>query len=118
MSNLESQWRVKEARPRRFLDVTATGVLSTRAVESYRLHPNHLKMLASRGQGFLFSSRHDGRMAIPVAYRRLPELPLPSENSLRRNAQARARGLRLYEGLVAGADDTPRGASVSAQPSD
>lgn len=101
-----------------FSTVTATGVLSTRAVESYRLHPNRLKMLASRGQGFLFASRHDGRTAIPVAYGRLPELPLPSEKSLRRNDQARARGLRLYEGLAAGADHTPRGASVSAQASD
>jgi hypothetical protein len=88
--------------------VTATGVLSTRAVESYRLHPNRLKMLASRGQGFLFASRHDGRTAIPIAYGRLPQLPLPSEDSLRRNDQARARGLRLYEGLAANAEETPR----------
>jgi hypothetical protein len=88
--------------------VTATGVLSTRAVESYRLHPNRLKMLASRGQGFLFASRHDGRTAIPIAYGRLPQLPLPSENSLRRNDQARARGLRLYGGIATDTEETPR----------
>jgi hypothetical protein len=94
--------------------VTATGVLSTRAVESYRLHPNRLKMLASCGQGFLFASRHDGRTAIPVAYGRLPQLPLPSEDSLRRNDQARARGLRLYEALAVGADETLRDGIVGA----
>jgi hypothetical protein len=52
--------------------VAATGVMSTRAVESLRLHPNRLKMLASRGQGFLFASRPDGQVAIPsrtVGYR-------------------------------------------------
>jgi len=82
--------------------VTATGVLSTRAVESYRLHPNRLKMLASRGQGFLFASRRDGRAAIPVANGRLPDLPLPPEERLRRKNQARARGLRLgsHEGVA------------------
>ena len=85
--------------------MTATGVLSTRAVESYRLHPNRLKMLASRGQGFLFASRHDGRVAIPVAYGRLPDLPLPPERSLQRNDQARARGLRLCEELAAPGGD-------------
>ena len=31
--------------------VTARGVLSTRAVEAYRLHPNRLKSLVCRGQG-------------------------------------------------------------------
>ena len=81
--------------------VTATGVMSTRAVESYRLHPNRLKMLASRGQGFLFASRHDGRVAIPVAYGRLPDLPLPPEKSLRRKDQTRARGLRLLSAIRA-----------------
>ena len=92
--------------------VTATGVLSTRAVESYRLHPNRLKMLASRGQGFLFASRHDGRVAIPIAYGRLPDRPLPPEERLRRNVQARARGLRLYEGLAAGGN---AGATTSVE---
>src|SRR2546428_789293 len=97
--------------------VTATGVLSTRAVESYRLHPNRLKMLASRGQGFLFASRRDGRTAIPVVYGRLSELPLPSENSLRRNDQARAQGLRLYEGLSTRSEETLRSASIWTLPS-
>jgi hypothetical protein len=96
--------------------VTATGVLSTRAVESYRLHPNRLKMLASRGQGFLFASRQDGRTAIPIAYGRLPDLPLPSEASLRRNDQAQARGLRLYEGIAANAEE-PQRRSLWALPS-
>ena len=79
--------------------VAATGVMSTRAVESLRLHPNRLKMLASRGQGFLFASRPDGQVAIPVAYGRLPDLPLPPEAALGRNDQNRARGLRLYEAI-------------------
>src|SRR5204862_3503008 len=57
------------------------------------------KMLASRGQGFLFASRRDGQVAIPVAYGQLPNLPLPPESSLRRHDQARARGLRLLDGL-------------------
>jgi hypothetical protein len=80
--------------------VAATGVMSTRAVESLRLHPNRLKMLASRGQGFLFASRPDGRVAIPVAYGRLPDLPLPPEAALGRNDQKRARGLRLCEAIT------------------
>ena len=88
--------------------VAPTGVLSTRAVESYRLHPNRLKMLASCGQGFLFASRRDGRQAIPIAYGRLSDLPLPPEDSLPRNDQARARGLRLYEGIGAGSEGTLR----------
>ncbi len=91
--------------------VTATGVMSTRAVESLRLHPNRLKMLASRGQGFLFASRPDGQVAIPVAYGRLPDLPLPPEAALERNDQTQARGLHLYDGLPAGEEETPRGRS-------
>jgi hypothetical protein len=78
---------------------TLSHQTSTRAVESLRLHPNRLKMLASRGQGFLFASRPDGQVAIPVAYGRLPDLPLPPEAALGRNDQARARGLRLYDTL-------------------
>jgi hypothetical protein len=92
--------------------VAATGVMSTRAVESLRLHPNRLKMLASRGQGFLFASRPDGQVAIPIAYGRLPDLPLPPEAVLRRNDQKRARGLRLYECLGAGADKLISGGSA------
>jgi hypothetical protein len=65
-------------------------------------------MLASRGQGFLFASRPDGQVAIPIAYGRLPDLPLPPEAALRRNDQARERGLRLYEVLAVGADETLR----------
>lgn len=80
--------------------VAATGVMSTRAVESLRLHPNRLKMLASRGQGFLFASRPEGQVAIPVAYGRLPDLPLPPEATLKRNDQTHARGLRLCEAVI------------------
>jgi hypothetical protein len=80
--------------------VAATGVMSTRAVESLRLHPNRLKMLASRGQGFLFASRPHGQVAIPVAYGRLPDFPLPPEAALRRNDPTRARGLRLCEAIT------------------
>jgi hypothetical protein len=89
--------------------------MSTRAVESYRLHPNCLKMLASCGQGFLFASRRDGRQAIPLAYGQLPELPLPSEDSLRRNDQAQARGLRLNEGGGAIAEETLQTETVDAR---
>ena len=81
--------------------VAATGVMSTRAVESLRLHPNRLKMLASRGQGFLFASRPDGQVAIPVAYGRLPDLPLPPEAGHHSNDQACARGLRLMSAMRA-----------------
>jgi hypothetical protein len=88
--------------------VAATGVMSTRAVESLRLHPNRLKMLASRGQGFLFASRPDGQVAIPVAYGRLPDLPLPPEAVLRRNHQNGARGLRLYEAITTTQTDSAR----------
>jgi hypothetical protein len=80
--------------------ITATGARSTRTVEAYRLHPNRLKMLASRGQGFLFATRKGRRTAIPVAYGCMPEgLPLPPETSLVRHDQERAAGLRLYERL-------------------
>ena len=88
--------------------VAATGVMSTRAVESLRLHPNRLKMLSSRGQGFLFASRPDGQVAIPVAYGRLPDLPLPPEADLRCNDQKSARGLRLCEGVTVDTVGTPR----------
>jgi len=83
--------------------VMATGMLSTRAVEAYRLHPNRLKSLASRGQGYLFASRRKGMTALPIAYGSLGQLPVPSANSLRRIDQATAPGLRLYERIVQGA---------------
>ena len=77
--------------------VLPTGMLSTRAVEAYRLHPNRLKSLASRGQGYLFASRPRGMTALPIAYGSLGQLPVPSANSLRRIDQATAPGLRLYD---------------------
>lgn len=76
-----------------------TGMMSTRAVEAYRLHPNRLKQLASRGQGFLFASRGSGRVAIPIIYGQMPPLPTSSE-PLRRNDQTSARGLRLHQANV------------------
>ncbi len=79
----------------------ATGVLSSRAVEAYRLHPNRLKCLASRGQGYLFASRPSGRIALPIVYGCMPELLAASKAALRRNDQARASGLRLYQRFVA-----------------
>jgi len=85
----------------RLATIAATGVFSSRAVEAYRLHPNRLKSLASTGQGFLFASRPSGRIAIPVVYGRMPELPAPSISALPRNEQRRAQGLRLYERFVA-----------------
>jgi hypothetical protein len=81
--------------------VAPTGVFSSRAVEAYRLHPNRLKSLASRGQGYLFASRPSGRIALPIVYGRMPELPAPSKTALRRNDQTRAPGLRLYQRFVA-----------------
>jgi hypothetical protein len=73
-----------------------TGVMSTRAVEAYRLHPNRLKQLAARGQGFLFATRANGRVAIPILYGQMPQFPVPTE-PLQRNDQSRARGLRLED---------------------
>ena len=86
--------------PGLFSTVTATGVLSTRAVEAYRLHPNQLKSLASRRQGYLFASRPQGMKAIPIAYGPMPELPAPLE-PLRQTNQTCAPGLRLYERFIA-----------------
>ncbi|MGO9830215.1 MAG: type IV secretory system conjugative DNA transfer family protein [Myxococcaceae bacterium] len=80
--------------------ILPTGLLSTRAVEAYRLHPNRLKSLASRGQGYLFASRPKGMTALPIAYGSLGQLPVPSAHSLRRIDQATAPGLRLYERFV------------------
>ena len=80
--------------------ILPTGLLSTRAVEAYRLHPNRLKSLASRGQGYLFASRPSGMTATPIAYGSLGQLPVPSSQSLRRINQATAPGLRLSRHVV------------------
>jgi hypothetical protein len=95
-----------------FSTVTATGVLSTRAVEAYRLDPNRLKSLASRGQGYLFASRRSGMTALPIAYGSLGQLPVPSATTLRRIDQTTARGLRLAESLVQAAGEWTQGLSA------
>lgn len=82
--------------------VTATGMLSTRAVEAYRLHPNRLKMLAARGQGFLFATRAAGTVAVPIVYAPMPPLARQWKTSLRRVDQAKVAGLRLYEKFING----------------
>ena len=86
--------------------IAATGVFSSRAVEAYRLHPNRLKSLASTGQGYLFASRPSGRIAIPIVYGHMPELPAPSISPLPRKDQGRAQGLRLYQRFLAPAKMT------------
>jgi hypothetical protein len=65
-------------------------------VEAYRLHPNAIKALARRGQGYLLSDEG----LHPVAYGMLP--PLTADYSLPRKDQRKARGLRLYETFVVG----------------
>jgi hypothetical protein len=94
--------------------VTATGVMSTRAVEAYRLHPNRLKGLAPRGQGFLFASRADGPTAIPIAYGRMPVLPTALSTPLPRTDQRKAPGLRLYQRFVLGKARTPPSTATPA----
>ena len=87
--------------PTELATVTATGVMSTRGVEAYRLHPNRLKTLESRGQGHLFAPRPRGTKVFPIAYGPMPELPKPPEAPLRRKDQERAAGLRLHERFLA-----------------
>jgi type IV secretory system conjugative DNA transfer VirD4/TraG family protein len=72
-----------------------TGDASSKLVEAYKLHPNAIKTLARCGQGYLFNDE-DLR---PLSYGMLP--PLSSDFPLARNNQTLARGLRLYETIVA-----------------
>jgi hypothetical protein len=103
------------------VDFAPTGVMTSKAVEAFRLHPNRLKELASRGQGWLFFTgsretrtgwwpfRWPGRErvsqrsgAVPVNYAPLPRLKENWEGALPRKEQREARGLRLYERFVKG----------------
>ena len=73
----------------------ATGDVSTKLVEAYRVHPNRIKNLAAFGQGF----HYDGRLARPVVYGMLPPT-LSADYELPRKDQSRARGLRLHERFI------------------
>jgi TraM recognition site of TraD and TraG len=72
-----------------------TGNATARQVETYRLHPNHIKRLARCGQGYFLTD--DGLR--PVVYGMLPALN--AQYPLVRNNQKDAPGLRLYETFVA-----------------
>jgi TraM recognition site of TraD and TraG len=73
----------------------ATRDASTRLVEAYRLHPNAIKNLARHGQGYVLTDEELG----PVCYGMLPP-DLRASFPLKRKAQERARGLRLYEQFI------------------
>ncbi|MCY1024059.1 type IV secretory system conjugative DNA transfer family protein [Pyxidicoccus sp. MSG2] len=68
-----------------------TGDASVKLVETFRLHPNEIKNLAPRGQGWCVSKQGP----IPVNYARLP--PLQADFPLQRRVQAGTPGLRLEE---------------------
>lgn len=89
--------------------------MSSKAVEAFRLHPNRLKTLAPRGQGYLFFMGGEaerrwwwpfgatptyGNGARPVNYAPMPALPQDWSHELPRNGQKEARGLRLYERFI------------------
>ena len=76
-----------------------TGDASSKLVEAYRLHPNAIKNLARCGQGYLYSDEG----LTPVSYGMLPP-GLEADFPLKRNDQDRARGLRLYETYISGAE--------------
>ena len=68
-----------------------TGDASTKLVETFRLHPNAIKSLASCGQGYCYF----GNEIVPLSFAMLPELQ--ADYPLKKNEQATARGLRLEE---------------------
>lgn len=72
-----------------------TGDASTKLVETFVLHPNGIKSLATSGQGYLFND--EGLRAL--SYAMLP--PLKADYPLIRKDQSRARGLRLYDKFIA-----------------
>ncbi|WNZ66241.1 TraM recognition domain-containing protein (plasmid) [Myxococcus sp. MxC21-1] len=82
-----------------------TGDASVKLVETFRLHPNQIKNLARRGQGWCVTKQGP----VPVNYSRLPKLP--GSFPLSRNVQAGTRGLRLEERFLNAtpfdADGTP-----------
>jgi hypothetical protein len=67
------------------LRIMQAGCGGSAAVEACHLHPNQLKSLASRGQGYLFASRPRGMRATPIAYGPMPELPAPPAEPLLQN---------------------------------
>lgn len=73
-----------------------TGDASSRLVETYKLHPNDIKNLAAQGQGYLLN----GDQILPLSYSPLPDFKM--DFALKRNDQAKAHGLRLYESSVPG----------------
>lgn len=68
-----------------------TGDASTKLVETFRLHPNSIKSLASCGQGYCYF----GNDIVPLSFAMLPELQ--ADYPLKKKEQASARGLRLEE---------------------
>ncbi|WP_164003021.1 type IV secretory system conjugative DNA transfer family protein [Pyxidicoccus caerfyrddinensis] len=71
-----------------------TGDASVKLVETFRLHPNEIKNLSPRGQGWCVSKQGP----IPVNYARLP--PLIADFPLQRRIQAGTPGLRLEENFL------------------
>ncbi len=69
---------------------------ATKLVEAYRLHPNRIKQLGRCGQGYVYTDEG----LSPVCYPMFPT-SLRVNYPLARNAQEKARGLRLYERFVA-----------------
>jgi type IV secretory pathway TraG/TraD family ATPase VirD4 len=74
-----------------------TGDASTKLVETFRLHPNAVKSLASCGQGYCYF----GSDIVPLAFGMLP--PLQADYPLTRAEQSTARGLRLEAMFLQGA---------------
>lgn len=68
-----------------------TGDASTKLVETFRLHPNAIKSLASFGQGYCYF----GNDIVPLSFSMLPDIS--ATYALRKNSQEDARGLRLEE---------------------
>jgi len=68
-----------------------TGDASTKLVETFRLHPNAIKSLASCGQGYCYF----GSDIVPLSFAMLPELQ--ASYALKKKEQSAARGLRLEE---------------------
>jgi hypothetical protein len=79
-----------------FFTSLTTGDASTKLVETFRLHPNAIKSLASCGQGYCYF----GADIVPLSFAMLPDLA--ADFPLLRNVQAEARGLRLEEKFLLG----------------
>ncbi len=88
-----------------------TGDASARRVETYRLHPNAIKMLPANGQGWLLGpafieSGWFGRVVptngpTPICYPPPPQALLDgADYPLERNDQAAAPGLNLYKTFI------------------